>query len=58
MVYIGETLGRVYSNLGYWGNIAIDFLVDKKGVVYLGESNVRRCGYIFIHNFAAYIHGK
>ena len=51
-------LGKVYSSLGYWGNIAIDFMIDKNGTVYVGESNVRRSWPIYMHNFAERIYGK
>lgn len=57
-MYIGMKLGKAYSALGYTGNIAIDFLIDKKGVVYVGESNVRRGWPIFVHNFTELMHGK
>lgn len=50
MVYISLALGKVYSELGYCGNINIDLLLDKKRVVYVGESNVRRSWPIFANN--------
>jgi len=33
-------------------------LIDKKGVVYLGESNVRRSGSVYINNFATKAIGR
>lgn len=55
--YIGKTLGEAYSSMGYRGNINIDCHIDKKGIVYVGESNVRRSASVFVHNFATYMQG-
>jgi len=58
IVEIAGILGKVFAELGYIGHLNIDCHIDKKGVVYLCECNVRRSGALYLHNLTKHLHGK